>query len=195
MSGWRGTRARSRPRSRCWRKARAHSLTARLASNGTALLAAYRANSDAVDQGQAITPAAEWLIDNYHLVERQIPRGPLGSSAGILSPVAQTRRGTVRRLSPRFGIAWAFVAHTDSRFDTEMLRRFILAYQEVQPLTIGELWALSITLRIVLIENLRRLADLIMQSREDRERANIIADRILGTTAEAPSRCLTCWQR
>ncbi len=45
-----------------------------------------------------------------------------------------------------FGVAWAFVAHTDSRFDPEMLCRFVRAYQEVQPLTIGELWAVAITL-------------------------------------------------
>ena len=51
------------------------------------------------------------------------------------------------------GVAWAFVAHTDSRFDPEMLARYVRAYQEVQPLKIGELWALAITLRIVLVEN------------------------------------------
>ena len=55
-----------------------------------------------------------------------------------------------------FGLAWAFVAHTDSRFDPEMLCRFVRAYQRVQPLTIGELWAVAITLRVVLVENLRR---------------------------------------
>ena len=49
-----------------------------------------------------------------------------------------------------FGLAWAFVAHTDSHFDPDILRRFIAAYQRVQPLTIGELWAVAITLRIVL---------------------------------------------
>ena len=58
-----------------------------------------------------------------------------------------------------FGLAWAFVAHTDSHFDAELLCRFVRAYQEVQPLAIGELWAVAITLRIVLVENLRRLAN------------------------------------
>ena len=85
-----------------------------------------------------------------------------------------------------FGLAWAFVAHTDSHFDTEMLCRFVHAYQEVQPLTIGELWA--ITLRIVLIENLRRLAELIVHSSEARQEADGLADRLLGAggrTAES----------
>ncbi len=64
-----------------------------------------------------------------------------------------------------FGVAWAFVAHTDSRFEPEMLCRFVQAYQRVQPLTIGELWAVAITLRVVLVENLRRVGG------TDRERA------------------------
>jgi cyclic beta-1,2-glucan synthetase len=68
------------------------------------------------------------------------------------------------------GVAWAFVAHTDSRFDPEMLARYVRAYQEVQPLKIGELWALAITLRIVLVENLRRLAERMVQSRSSRAR-------------------------
>ena len=50
-----------------------------------------------------------------------------------------------------FGLAWAYVAHTDSRFDPQTLGRFVRAYQRVQPLTIGELWAVAITLRIVLV--------------------------------------------
>ena len=57
-----------------------------------------------------------------------------------------------------FGVAWAFVAHTDSRFEPELLRRFVNAYQRVQPLTIGELWAVAITLRVVLVENLRSVS-------------------------------------
>jgi cyclic beta-1,2-glucan synthetase len=44
----------------------------------------------------------------------------------------------------------------------------VRAYQTVEPLTIGELWAVAITLRIVLIENMRRLADQIIAAHEQR---------------------------
>ena len=91
-----------------------------------------------------------------------------------------------------FGVAWAFVAHTDSRFDTEMLCRFVRAYQEVQPLTIGELWAVAITLRIVLVENLRRLADRIMHSRTARQEADGLADRLLGAGGHAAEPASVC---
>lgn len=80
-------------------------------------------------------------------------------------------------------MAWAFVAHTDSHFDPETLRRFINAYQQVQPLTIGELWAVAITLRIVLIENLRRLSDQITDGRATRAAADALASRLLSATS------------
>ena len=62
-----------------------------------------------------------------------------------------------------FGLAWGFVAHTDSSFEPEIFVSYLNAYQSVQPLSIGELWAVSITLQIVLIENLRRLAQEIIR--------------------------------
>ena len=61
-----------------------------------------------------------------------------------------------------------------------MLRRFVRAYQRVQPLTIGELWAVAITLRVVLVENLRRLAERIVHGRAARQEADMVADRLLG---------------
>ena len=51
--------------------------------------------------GRAITPAAEWLIDNYHLVERQLRQIGSEFAAGLLSPAPETRLGPVRRLSAR----------------------------------------------------------------------------------------------
>jgi hypothetical protein len=44
-------------------------LAARLANNAAALLEAHRKIAKAIDEGRTITPAAEWLTDNYHLVE------------------------------------------------------------------------------------------------------------------------------
>ena len=78
-----------------------------------------------------------------------------------------------------FGVAWALVAHTDSGFDVEKLTRFVEAYQKVQPLTIGELWALAITLRITLVENLRRLAESVVAGLAATRLADALADGFL----------------
>ena len=172
------------------RSERGHRLAGRLADNADALLDVYRRISKAIEQGRPITPAAEWLIDNYHLVEKQIReiRGDL--PPGYYRQLPKLEGGPFAGYPRVFGIAWAFVAHADSRFDVEMLCRYVRAYQDVQPLTIGELWAISITLRIVLIENLRRLAGRIMDSYAARQEADQLADRLLGAGSRAPEPAL-----
>ncbi len=160
--------------------ARSDLLAGRLADNGAVLLDAYRSMARAVDEGRAITPAAEWLIDNYHLVEKQIRELRSDLPPGYYWQLPKLAAGPFAGYPRVLGMAWAFVAHTDSRFDAAMLLRYVRAYQSVQPLTIGELWAVSLTLRIVLIENLRRLAEQIASNRAARQEADILADRLLG---------------
>ena len=164
---------------------RGHPLGGRLADNGAVLLDAYRTIAKAIDERRAITPAAEWLIDNYYLVERQVREIRSALPPGYYRQLPKLSDGPLMGYPRVFGLAWAFVAHTDSHFDADMLCRFVRAYQTVQPLTIGELWAVAITLRIVLVENLRRLADLIMHSSEARREADGLADRLLGAGGRA----------
>ena len=157
----------------------------RLKNNESLLLAAYRSMAAAVAEGSPVTPAAEWLLDNYHVVEEQIReiREDLPPSFYRLLP--KLASGHLAGYPRVFAIAWVFVAHTDSRFDPESLRRFISAYQRVQPLTIGELWAAAITLRIVLVENLQRTTALIVARRSERQDADEVANRLLGINGHA----------
>jgi cyclic beta-1,2-glucan synthetase len=156
------------------------SLNARLTQNEAVLRDAYRAIAAAVGEGAAITPAAEWLIDNYHLVEEQIRTVQSDLPASFYRQLPKLASGPFVGYPRVFGMAWACIAHSDSRFDAQALRRFVRSYQQVQPLTIGELWAIAITLRIVLVENLRRAAERIVSSRVAREQADEAADRLLG---------------
>ncbi|MGH7041465.1 MAG: glycosyl transferase, partial [Acetobacteraceae bacterium] len=167
------------------RPTRGHPLSGRLASNSAILLHAYRTITKSVEAGRAITPAAEWLIDNYYLVEREVREIRFALPPGYYRQLPKLLAGPLAGYPRVFGVAWAFVAHTDSHFEADMLYRFVRAYQEVQPLTIGELWAVAITLRIVLVENLRRLAALIIRSSDARQEANDIADRLLGVGGHA----------
>ena len=168
-------------------------LTSRLGENGRVLLRAYRAIAKAVSEEQVIMPAAEWLVDNYHVVDEQIRQINDDLPHGFYRQLPKLASGPLAGYPRVFGIAWAFVAHTDSRFDFETLSRFVRAYQRIQPLTIGELWAVAITVRIVLVENLRRSAERIVTSREQRQEANDVADRLLGVRmreAESPDEAL-----
>src|SRR5450631_339212 len=159
---------------------RGRSLSIRLKDNAGVLLAAYRDIAAAAYAGRPITPAAEWLLDNYHVIEEQIREIRVDLPPGFYRELPKFSDGPFAGYPRVFSVAWAFVAHTDSRFDPDTLRRFVRAYQSVQALTIGELWAVAITLRVVLVENMRRAAQRIVSSRIARQEADAIADRLLG---------------
>ena len=165
--------------------ARGHPLAGRLADNAAMLLDAHRNIVQTIDEGGPITPAAEWLLDNFHVIERQVREIRADLPPGYYRQLPKLATGPFAGYPRVFGLTWAFVAHTDSRFDPEMLCRFVRAYQEVQPLTIGELWAVAITLRIVLVENLRRLAERIVLSRLARQEADGLANRLLEVDGHA----------
>jgi cyclic beta-1,2-glucan synthetase len=155
-------------------------LLPRVLDNGRVLLESYRSVAQAIRDERAITPAAEWLVDNYHIVDEQLREIHDDLPSGYYRKLPKLAEGPLQGYPRVYGLAWAFVAHTDSRFDPEMLRRFVAAYQRVQPLTIGELWAVAITLRVLLVENLRRLAESIVVERAARQEADALADRLLG---------------
>ncbi len=161
-------------------------LLPRVRDNARVLLAGYRNIADTVLAKQEITPAAEWILDNFHVVDEQLRgiRDHLPSSYYRLLP--RIEAGHLAGYPRVYGMAWAYVAHTDSRSELETLQRFVRAYQRVQPLTIGELWAIAIHLRVALVENLRRLSCLIIVSREERARADELADLLLGLGDQPP---------
>ena len=153
-------------------------LADRLADNAAYLLGANRALAKSAEDGHHATPAAAWLADNYHLVDMQIREIGIDLPSGFYAQLPKLATGPFTGLPRVFGAMWSLVAHTDSHFDVEVLRRYLVAYQSVQPLTIGELWAVPIVLRIMLIENLRRIAELVVDDAAARQAADDLADRV-----------------
>ena len=159
---------------------RGHPILPRLADNGRYLLDAYRKLAVSIREERSITPAAEWLVDNFHIVEEQLREIRDDLPDTYYRELPKLAEGPLGGYPRVLGLAWAYVAHTDSRFDAESLRRTVVAYQHVAPLTIGELWAIAISLRIVLVENLRHAAERIIRARAARLLADTMADSLLG---------------
>ncbi len=153
-------------------------LIPRVHENARVLSDSYLAIARAVSEGRAITPAAEWLLDNFYIVEEQVNDINDHLPEGYYRELPKLVSGFLAGYPRVYGIAWALVAHTDSRFAPEPLTRFVRAYQRVRPLTIGELWAIPITLRVVMVENLRRLALLILSSQTGRQLADEFVDQV-----------------
>src|SRR5438132_2864515 len=150
-------------------------LLPRLKENGRVLLESYRAVADAIREERTISPAAEWLVDNFHIVEEHLREIREDLPPRYYRELPKLDAGPLKGYPRVYALTSHYIAHTDSRFEPETLRRFVAAYQRSQPLTMGELWAVAITLRLVLIENLRRLADRIVRRRLAREEADALA--------------------
>ena len=163
------------------RKMRGRRLLPRLRENARVLLRSHRAIAEASRRTRAISPAADWLLNNFHIVEEQVREVQEDLPPGFYRELPKLTSGPLEGYPRVYGLAWSFVAHTDSRIELATLARFVRAYQRIQPLTIGELWALAISLRVVLVENLRRLAERVAARGIARDEADALADVLLGT--------------
>jgi len=158
---------------------RANLLLPRLEENGRKLLAAYQTLAESIRNEHVISPAAEWLVDNFHIVEEQVREIREDLPKSYYYELPKLAEGDFKDYPRIYALSVALIAHTDSYLDSETLRRFINAYQKISPLSIGELWAVPISLRLALVENLRRLATRIVSSRGEREEADKLADKLL----------------
>src|SRR3989440_10120704 len=162
-------------------------LLPRLEENGRNLLAAYKALAESIREEHVISPAAEWLVDNFHIVEEQVREIREDLPKSYYHELPKLGGGPFKNYPRIYALSFALIAHTDGHLDTETLRRFINAYQKVSPLSIGELWAVPINLRIALVENLRRLATRIVSSRGERDEADRMADKLLELAQRQPN--------
>ena len=164
-------------------------LSPRVRDSGRVLLQCYRTLAEVIRDEGPITPAAEWFVDNFHIVDEVVRHIREDLPSGFYRQLPKLAEGPLQGYPRVLDLAWAFVEHTDSRFERDTLERFVRRFQRVQPLTIGELWAVPIALRIVLVENLRRLAEQIVKGRAACHEADALADELLGL-AGRPARPL-----
>ena len=166
------------------RKARA--FFSRVEENARVLREAYRVLAGDVHRGEFVPPAAEWLLDNFHLIEAEIRGVRLNLPRQYYQDLPKLAPREMAGVSRVYAMALELIRHTDGRLDRSQLLRFMAAYQTVAPLTIGELWAWPSMLKLALIENLRRLADEALQGRDARLRADGFLSQIGGAGDAVP---------
>lgn len=138
-------------------------LLARLKENEGVLDDAATMLTRMVQDDVRISPAGEWLLDNYYLVEEQIRTARRHLPKGYSRQLPSLSEGPSTDLPRVYDMSTQVIAHGDGRIDAETISRFVAAYQSVSPLKLGELWAIPIMLRLALIENLRRVALRVMR--------------------------------
>ncbi|MEX0735024.1 MAG: glucoamylase family protein [Steroidobacteraceae bacterium] len=169
--------SKSRPQNR---------LLSRLDENEQVLIGTCNLLTEVVKSKRRIAPAGVWLLDNFYLIEEQIRTArrhlPLGYSRGL----PRLGLGPSRGLPRVYDLALEAISHGDGRVDSDTLARFVTAYQSVKPLTLGELWAIPIMLRLALIENLRRVGARVTASRIHLDQAQDWANKMMEIAESDP---------
>ncbi len=151
------------------------------------ILKSFNRATLALGQTIRVTPAAEWLMDNFYLIEEQVQMARRHLPKGYSRELPRLLNGPCAGLPRIYDIVLELISHVDAQIDAEPLRAFIAAYQTVESLKLGELWAIPIMLRLGLIENLQRVTTRLITAREDRELADAWVDRLQLMAEKNPS--------
>ena len=162
-------------------------LISRLMENEQILIRTYDALAEAVTDEKQITPAAEWLLDNFYLIEEQIHTARRHLPPAYGKSLPQLSNSWQAGFPRVYSIALELIAHVDGGMDMDSLDSFVRSYQTVTPLTLGELWAIPIMLRLALLENLRRVAVRLSATLRDRDSATDWAEKMVRVVEENPS--------
>jgi cellobiose phosphorylase len=158
----------------------------RLRQNAQVIRESYSVAAAAAALGRTVPPAAEWLLDNNYLIEDQIELVREHLPAGYARELPRLAQGERRGLPRVYDAALELVSHTDGRVDLENLTQFVGAYQSIHALTLGELWAVPVMLRLALLENARRVAWRVAAKWRDRAAAGQWADRFQEVAQNRP---------
>jgi hypothetical protein len=161
-------------------------LLTRLGENERILQDVQHLLTETVKENRRITPAGEWLLDNFYLVEEQIRTAKRHLPKGYSRGLPRLKKGPSAKLPRVYDIALEVISHGDGRVDPEIVSGFVASYQTINVLQLGELWAIPIMLRLSLIENLRRIAARMTADIVARNRADYGADHITETAEKTP---------
>ncbi|NDC37741.1 MAG: hypothetical protein EBZ48_06780, partial [Proteobacteria bacterium] len=157
---------------------RGKDLFRRFTENQKVIEAAYFELSEAAQDKEPLTPGVEWILDNYHVIQQNAREVKKDLPPTYYRKLPKLKRGDFRGYPRVLHLALEFVAHTDSKVDEELLDAFLSAYQGRKPLTIGELWAVPTMMRLVLIENLRRIVESWIDIRIERLTGDLLLARL-----------------
>ena len=161
-------------------------LLKRLENNEKTLLEVRNLLVESIRADKTVTPASEWLLDNFYLVEEQIAIARKHLPKGYSEALPYLGEGMSAGMPRVYDIVLEIIAHSDGRVDAHSLTSFIASYQSETILTLGELWAIPIMLRLAVIENLRRIAGKIALDVIDHNLADHWADKMITAVKDRP---------
>ena len=137
--------------------------------------------------GVAVSPAGDWLLDNYHVVVAQVGEVRATLPVDYYDELPKLAEASMFAGHPRiYEIAIELIAHTDGRLDPSTLELMVREYQRVTPLSMGELWAMPAMLRMGFLENIRHMAQRAARDAADTVAADEWVSRLLDADDAPP---------
>ncbi len=167
-----------------------YSLETRMNKNFKFITAVYKALNEYSNVRSNVTPAAEWLLDNFYIVEEQVKEIRQNLSRKYYFQLPRLKSGTLKGYPRVYAIALELVSHTDGRFDEKQLVGFVKAYQTQSLLSSGELWAIPMMVRMALIEHIRHVCESIDASQQQWHKADKLAEQLLALKDRKPEELL-----
>lgn len=130
-------------------------LAKRMDNNYCIIFKIYKELNELSKNGGNLSPASEWLLDNFYKIEEQVKEVRQNLNSDRFIRLITLANGYLKGYPRAYAIALELVSHTDGRVEEELLIDFARAYQRVQIMSISEIWSLSLMIRIALIENIR----------------------------------------
>ncbi|MGQ0647198.1 MAG: hypothetical protein ACT4P7_06475, partial [Gemmatimonadaceae bacterium] len=163
-------------------------LLVRLADNQRVLEEAREVLNAAAEAGRDVTPAGDWLLDNFHVVQDQIREVQASMPRGFYRELPKLVSGPLEGHPRLYELAIELIAHTEGHLHLDNISLFVREFQRAAILKMGELWAVPAMLRLGLIENIRRLAVRVMQHLSEIESADAWADRLRVASEDSSQR-------
>src|SRR4030095_13281682 len=136
------------------------------------------------------TLSAEWLLDNAYLIREQVTDLQRSLPKKHYRKLPFVSAGPEAGLPRVYHVASKILSDTGGALEPEIIRKFLVAFQAITPLDIGELWALPLMLRLQLLECLRALAIQIEQQQSQSEEADFWANRLITAARHSSTQLL-----
>jgi len=149
------------------------------------LVKAYKITNEEVKAKGSIVPAAEWLLDNFYMIEEQVKEILHNLPKNCFKDLPLLESEPYKGLPRVYAIAAEMVSDTDGRVDEETIITYINEYQSEVPLYCSELWALPLMLKIALIKKVRDIAVHIVETQQQRNEADRWAQILLNALSES----------
>jgi cyclic beta-1,2-glucan synthetase len=146
----------------------------------------YQELNDGAERGLDISPAGDWLLDNFYIVQEHIREIRTNLPKGYYEELPKLATGSLTGYPRAYEVAIELIAHTEGHLDIDNITLFVREYQTVTALRMGELWAIPTMLRLGLVENIRRMALRVAARLKEVESADRAATVLREASEESP---------